>query len=231
MQRAVTPELHLQLQQSHQRLRELAAQSEERREQERKSIAREVHDELGQLLTTLRLNLSSIVMRCGAHDAALAQQVTGMKTLVDRALDGVRDVVNHLRPAELDVGLPAALAGLCDEFAQRAGLPCPFRQRGIPQHLDEARAIVIYRIAQESLTNISRHAHASQASVTLSWQDGGLSLTVCDNGCGFDPQAAGCGKKSWGLLGMSERAMALQGQFSIRSAPDQGCTVELSISL
>jgi len=220
--------MHQELQQSHQRLRDMAAQNEQRLEQERKSIAREVHDELGQVLTALRLNLSAVKLRFATQDEALLAQVTGMKALVDRALDGVRHVAGHLRPAELALGLPAALAGLCDVVARRAGMACQFSLHGAMPALEEARAIVIYRIVQESLTNISRHARARHASVTLSCHDHRLALTVCDDGCGFDPQLP-AGQRSFGLLGMCERAAVLGSTLHIRSAPGHGCQIELLI--
>lgn len=215
------------LHESRQRLRELAAQTEATREEERKHIAREVHDELGQVLTALRMELSFLGMRDGSANPDLADKLLDMKGLVDRAIQGVRDVVVNLRPTALDMGLVPAIEWLCREFTQRTAVPCVLsvHQQGI--ELDEARAIVVFRIVQESLTNIGRYAAATRVDVTLDRCDNELRVLVRDNGCGFDPASASQ-KKSFGLLGMRERAMALGGQLDISSAAGAGTMIRVS---
>jgi signal transduction histidine kinase len=212
---------------SRQRLRELVALNEATLEEERKHIAREVHDELGQVLTALRMDLSLLDMRYGTLDPALGKDVLGMKTTVDRAILGVRNVATHLRPTALDMGLVPAIDWLCQEFVRLTGMPC---QLDASNHLelDKTRAVVVFRIVQESLTNISRYASANQVHIVLRQQGEDLTLQVSDNGQGFDMGRAEQ-KKTFGLLGMHERAIALGGHLKITSSPGHGVILDLSI--
>jgi signal transduction histidine kinase len=214
---------------SRQQLRELVAINEATREEERKHIAREVHDELGQVLTALRMDISLLGMRFGAQDAGLQATVQGMKTLVDRAIQGVRNVATHLRPVALDIGLVPAIEWLCDEVTRTNGLRCTVDVQGSLE-FDEMRTVVIFRIVQESLTNIARYAQASAAKVTLACRGPNLWLEVCDDGIGFDVHTTSH-QKSFGLLGMRERAIALGGGLDIASVPGCGTVVTLNIPL
>ena len=212
---------------SRQRLRELVALNEATLEEERKHMAREVHDELGQVLTALRMNLSLLDMPHGKLDARLGAEVQGMKGLVDRAILGVRNVATQLRPTALDMGLVPAIDWLCQEFVRLNRVPCKL---DAPDNLelDMTRAVVVFRIVQESLTNITRYACASQVQVVLRQCGDALSLQVADNGQGFDlPQVEQ--RKTYGLLGMRERAIALGGILKMVSAPGHGTTVDLVI--
>jgi PAS domain S-box-containing protein len=220
----------LALEESSQRLRELAAQNEATREADKKHIAREVHDELGQVLTALRMDISLLGMRFGSLDPALTDKVQGMKALVDRAIQGVRTVAKNLRPAALDMGLVPAIEWLCSEFTKYNNIACLFHVEEENIGLNETRAVVVFRIVQESLTNISRYANASQVDITLSCHENELRARVRDNGLGFDLQAA-MQKKSLGLLGMRERALALGGLLDITSAPGKGTEICLSIPI
>lgn len=213
---------------SRQRVRELAAQSEAVREEEKKHIAREVHDELGQVLTALRMDLSFLGMQSGAQDPALMAKLQGMKGLVDRAIQGVRNVASSLRPAALDMGLQAAIDWLCAEFTRRTQIPCALHADASAIDLDEVRAMAIFRIVQESLTNVARYAQASQIDITMERRGSLLCLEVRDNGRGFDPAEVGK-RKSYGLLGMRERAIVLGGKVKIVSAPGQGTRVNVRI--
>jgi PAS domain S-box-containing protein len=209
-------------------LRELVAQNEAARERERKHIAREVHDELGQVLTALRMDTSFIAMRFGTLEPALNAKVLGMRALVDTAIQGVRNVASNLRPVALDMGLYLALDWLCNDFMKRTGIACALDTKDQQVVLDEARSIVVFRIVQESLTNISRYAHASRVLVTLGLNGNVLGVEVQDDGQGFDPGLAEK-VKTFGLLGMQERALALGGQLDVVSSPGQGTTIGLSI--
>lgn len=220
----------LELGASRQRLRELVAQNEATRESERKHIAREVHDELGQTLTALRMNLSLLDMRFGALDPALGDTVVGMKALVDRAIQGVRNVAMNLRPSALDMGLVAAIEWLCSEFSRHTGVACLLHTREESIRLDETRSVVVFRIAQESLTNITRYAQASQVDITLERLGNELRVEIRDNGQGFDLVEASQ-KKSFGLLGIRERALALGGQVHIDSSPGQGTVIGVTLAL
>lgn len=213
-----------------QQLRALVAQNESNREEEHKHLAREVHDELGQILTALRMDLSLLDMRFGALDPALNAKVLDMKGLLDRAIQGVRNVVANLRPTALDMGLIPALQNLCDEFAQHAGLACVFHTRLDTLDLDETRTVAVFRIVQESLTNAMRYAKATRVTVTLGRSGDALGVEVRDNGQGFDP-AAVSRTRSFGLLGMRERALALGGHVDIVSTPGQGVVVAVTVPL
>lgn len=214
---------------SRQQLRALAAFNAKAIEAERKHIAREVHDELGQVLTALRMDMSLLRMQFGLLDLALPGKVDDMKVLVDRAIQGVRNVATSLRPMALDMGLSDAIESLCAEFSTRTGIACAFHaQENIV--MDEARAVAVYRIVQESLTNISRYAKASQVDITLGYSGKSLGVEVRDNGQGFlavDPTQS----KTFGLLGMRERALALSGRLEIVSVPVQGTAVRLTIPI
>jgi signal transduction histidine kinase len=211
-------------------LRELAAQNEKLLESERKHIAREVHDELGQVLTALRMDVSLLGMRFGYLDKSLEEKVPAIKALVDRAIQGVRNVAGNLRPSALDMGLVHSIEWLCNEFAKNSSAICTFNSRNENLNLDDARSVVVFRIVQESLTNITRYAQASQVNVSIGNRDNELWVEVRDNGLGFDPVSKSH-RKSFGLLGMRERALALGGQVTIVSAPGLGTTINLTIPI
>lgn len=219
-----------ELQISHQNLRDLAAESEVRLESERKKIARDVHDELGQILAALRMEMSLVRMRWGVRDAELAEKMVGMKALVGRAMVGVRNVATHLRPMVLDAGLVPAVRWLCEGFSKSTAIGCVFTAHNDDVSVDEALAVVVFRIVQEALTNITRHAMASSVHVTIELWDSLLRLEVSDNGQGFDISEAAVGR-SFGLLGMRERALAISGNVSITSTPGQGTVVVLTVPM
>lgn len=214
---------------SRQRLREFAARGEAVREEEKKHIAREVHDELGQIMTALRMDLALLGMQT-AMPPAFLEKVSSMKDLVDRAIQGVRNVAGNLRPAALDMGLAAAIEWLCSEFTRHAGIPCGFHAGQDSVDLDELRAVLVFRIVQESLTNITRYAQASRVDISMARRGRALWLEVRDNGKGFD-MAQVAQRKSYGLMGMRERAIALDGRIEIISVPGQGTLIEVTVPL
>ncbi len=211
-------------------LRQLAVQNELEREAQLKHVAREVHDELGQLLTALRMDMSLLEMRFGTLDPTLVGQVNASKALIDRAVAAVRRVAANLRPPELDLGLVPALDHLCHEFGRHSALACVLQAPATCVALDEARAVVVFRIVQESLTNVARYAQASEVAITLGLESAQLVLKVQDNGQGFDP-ATVAQRHTLGLLGMRERALALGGQLEVISAPGRGTVVSLAIPM
>lgn len=210
---------------SRQILRELADNAEILREDERKCIAREVHDELGQILTALRMDVALINLRFGEHNAALLEKTQGMSVLLDQAGRSVRNIVSNLRPTALDTGIVAAVKWLCDEFAVHTGSPCVLHTTEEHIDLDEGRAVAVFRIVQELLTNVARHAEASSVDITLARYADNLHVEVRDNGKGFDPAATAAVNKSFGLLGVCERAIAMGGDIEVISAPQQGTAV------
>ncbi len=209
---------------SRQRLRDLAAQGDAMREYERKNIAREVHDELGQVLTALRMDLTYADLTFGATNPEIRDRFQGMRVLVDRAIQGVRNVATNLRPSALDMGLVPALEWLSGEFHRHAGIPCDLEVDAQAIEMPEIRAVGLFRIVQESLTNVVRYAHASSVRVTLQREGEQLVLRVRDDGRGFDASASAQGR-SFGLQGMQERALALGGELTVASSVGDGTTV------
>jgi signal transduction histidine kinase len=198
-------------------VRELAAHRESAREDERKHIARELHDELGQSLTALRMQAALLRVRFGADVPGLNEQVRGMTELVDRTIGVVRNVATSLRPSVLDLGIGSALEWLVDEFRRHSGVDCSLTLALDEGRLSEQQAIAVFRIAQESLTNVARHAGAGEASVTLGCTERHCELQVEDDGCGFDMAAVR--PHTFGLLGIRERVLNLHGQVTISSRP------------
>lgn len=217
-----------QIRQSREQLRELSAYHETAIENERKKIAREIHDELGQTLTALRMDVSVLGMNFGQDNPQLLEKIRPLKDLVDQTIRLARNVTAHLRPTALDLGITSAIEWLAEDFRKRTGIEC--KAKGIDKEiaLDDNRATAVFRILQESLTNVIRHAAATRVEITLKQRKGMLSLKVRDNGRGFDPDGIRQ-KKSFGLVGIRERALALGGEVVIASAPDQGTTLSVSI--
>ena len=199
------------------------------REEERKRIAMEIHDELGQLLTALKMDVSLLKMRL-AHDTDAAKKVDDMRELVEKTIWMVRNVASHLRPAALNFGIVSALEWLVEDFGRRKGLSCQLWINGREPVLEDTHATAVFRIVQASLTNVARHAGASRVDVTLTSTETTLDLYVSDDGRGFDPAAARKGY-SYGLLGMSERARLIGGSLRIDSSPETGTVVSIHVPL
>jgi PAS domain S-box-containing protein len=225
--RNITPfkEAERRLKASQHLLRELAARNEAVREEERKRLTREIHDELGQYLSALRLGISVIGLQFGEANPALKEKILGMVKLVDAMIKVVRNVVSALRPAALDMGIASALEWLVDEFEARSDVNCTLHLCDGDLSMDDKRATQVFRIVQESLTNIGRHAHASEVDITLDRNATHYSLEVRDNGTGFDPAVRK--KKSFGLVGIRERVLMLGGEMDIISAPGRGTAIKV----
>ncbi|CAE6871968.1 HAMP domain-containing protein [Paraburkholderia domus] len=217
----------LELLASRERLQQLSAHLEAIREEERKHIAMEIHDELGQLLTALKMDVSLLRMQLVAGSAAM-QKAEEMRDLTEKTIQIVRNVTSHLRPAALNFGVVSALEWLAGDFTRHTQIPCHFHAGGSEPSLADPRATAIFRIVQESLTNVARHANASRVDVTLANNEAGIELSVSDNGRGFDIVAARAGY-SYGLQGMAERARLIDAQLHIDSEPDSGSVVRLCL--
>lgn len=222
--------LALELLQTTEQLRELVANYEASQEADRKSIAREVHDELGQILSTLRLNISMVRTRFGKHHSELMMLMQNMTELVDRAIHGVRNVSENLRPAVLGIGIHASIKWLCDNFAEHSGIPCILDSPDPCVELGEARAVVIFRIVQESLTNVMRHAQARSVRILITKCDRDLHVEVKDDGIGFDMNELKQ-RTTYGLFGMGERARAYGGHLDIASTPGGGTVISVRIPI
>ena len=209
---------------ANQRLQALSASLLTVQEKERRTLARELHDEIGQSLTALKITLQSLGLR--PETAALQKPIETAVNITDVALNQVRQMSLNLRPAQIDdLGLPAAIRWNLDRQAGLAGLNAHFSAENIPDTLPELIAISCYRISQEALTNVLRHAHAANIHIRLQRSVSELRLEVQDDGAGFDPAQILSGTSSMGILNMQERAMLTGGCLEIESAPGRGSLV------
>ncbi|MDQ1832615.1 sensor histidine kinase [Massilia scottii] len=220
----------LEVTRSRARLAELAAHLEHVKEQERTRIAREIHDDLGGNLTAIKMALMMLTQRLPPDQPQLAERAAYVDALVDRTIDAVHRISLDLRPSMLDFGIVAALEWQVKEFEKQNGIACSFTcpDKEIDLHLDHATAL--FRIFQEALTNIAKHAHASRVGVRLQLLRQHIVLTIADNGAGIalaDRQKP----QSFGLRGMSERAQALGGTMTLADAPGGGTVVTIKIKL
>ncbi|HJW24491.1 MAG TPA: PAS domain-containing sensor histidine kinase [Rhodocyclaceae bacterium] len=214
---------------SRQKLRALSAHNEFRLEQERRSIAREIHDELGQLLTALKMECA-LLRRQYPDDSLLQKKMETMNSLLDSTIGVARHVVSNLRPPALDHGIIPAIEWLAEDFSLRWEVPCRLELDADDILLDDTRATALFRIVQESLTNVARHAEAGEVVVSLQRQGPLLQLRIRDNGRGFDP-AVVAKKRGFGLQGMRERAIAFDGTMRICATPGAGTTLTVKIPL
>ena len=218
------------LKQSEEKLRRLAAYLVSVREEERTHIAREIHDELGQVLTGLKMDVSWLAQRLDAKQKALLGKTQSMCGLIDSAIGTVRKIASGLRPEILDqMGLVAAINWQAKDFQKRTGIRCRVDVPPEGIKLDLERSTTTFRIFQEILTNVARHAHASRVDVKFALTDAQMTLEVADNGVGI-PDAKLNGK-SLGLLGIQERALHFNGDVTINGAAGQGTRVTVSIPL
>lgn len=224
-----------ELLESREQLRKLALHLERVKEEERKRIARDVHDELGQNLLALRIDLSMLSARTSGKHGLLHQRVNAALENVDATIRSVRGIMNELRPPVLDLGLQAALEWQAAEFRKRSGLECVLVLPGEEAlaGVSPELATVLFRAAQEALSNVRRHAAARRVAITLAAGDGALSLSVADDGVGMARAGAGrrSGDDTFGLIGMRQRAAALGGRLDIVAPAGGGCRLTLSFDL
>jgi signal transduction histidine kinase len=203
-------------------------------EGERRRIARELHDELGQLLTGAHLNLVSL-QGGSARPHPGFDPLDDTLDLVDRALTTVRELSTELRPAVLDDGgLEDALRWLLDRVSHRAGFEARFEVQPIDAELSAEIQTTLFRVAQEALTNVMRHAGATEVVMTLCRRDNALELLVRDNGVGFDPgvaQKRASTGQSMGMIGMQERVGLIGGRLELESAPGRGVLLRATVPL
>jgi two-component system sensor histidine kinase UhpB len=208
--------------------RELARQLISVQENERVALARELHDELGQGCSVIRVE-TGYLRRCSPDNRAGLMAAAERADLAAQALyRGVHGLLRRLRPANLDtLGLVAALQELCDSWSRRSGMPCSFRAEGAVEALGDGADITLYRVTQEALTNVMRHADASRVQVNL-WRDAQaqVCLTIEDDGRGMSPAAS---HRGLGLLGAAERAAIHGGELRLHSEPGTGLRVQLTL--
>ena len=211
-------------------LRRLSGSIMDSQEKERKAVARELHDELGQVLTALRMDSVWLRDRLRDADDKASERALTMCTLIDKTIDGVRSMAIRLRPGVLDtLGLVDALEWVTSDFEKRTSITCFFKHGSVP-NIKDTLATAAYRITQEALTNIARHARASRVDVSLGVEDGVLSLVVSDDGIGFDIQHL-AESDGLGLAGMRERAGLAGGSLEVQSQPMSGTRVHFRVAI
>jgi signal transduction histidine kinase len=219
-----------QISRSRDELKALAIAAASLREQEKSRVARELHDELGQALTALKIDVAWLRAGLGGASADVKAKLDAMQELIDSTVAATRRISTDLRPLVLDdLGLAAAADWLTQNFTARTGIPCELATAS-DLELADPQATSLFRILQESLTNVAKHARATQVEVTLEKSAREVTLTVHDNGAGFSP---GEPRKpaAYGILGLHERAALLGGEVRIESAPGRGTTVEVRVPL
>lgn len=218
------------LKKAQERLHRLSGSIMASQEQERTAIARELHDELGQVLTALRMDGVWLRERLAESHPEASLRAAKICKLIDQTISDVRHIATRLRPPALDdLGLVDALEWFTTDFEERTGIACVYTHYDIPP-VDSVLAIAAYRVAQEALTNVTRHARADHVEVTLRAETGELTLTVEDDGRGFEiPEPDE--HQSWGLAGMRERASLAGGDLEIRTRPGRGTRVTLRLPL
>jgi len=218
-----------ELRESRRQLRALSVFLQTVREEERKRIARELHDELGQALTALKIDLDWLEARHVAQDAKVAGKLRSMGQVLGTTVESVRRIAEDLRPGMLDdLGLAAAIEWQVEQFQERSGIRCELSMNRDEFELDDRVATSVFRIIQEALTNVARHAAADAVSITVEESDGEIRLEVRDNGKGFQPAPK---KRSYGLLGIRERVNMLGGEVEIQSKAGHGTRVRATIPL
>lgn len=222
-------EVEEELKKSQKQLRELIVHSQSLIEDERKLIAREIHDELGQVLAALKMDLSWLKGKLSQDEERVFNKMNDIFSLLDRAVRSVKSISANLRPDVLDnLGLAAAIEWQTENFQRCSGIRCHLVLNPEDLTLDKTISIAVFRIFQETMTNISRHARASEVDVKLEKTNGFISLSVRDNGVGIDSNQV-LAPDSFGLIGMRERAQSLGGDITIISTPGNGTTIEVQI--
>jgi len=219
------------LQRSFTRLRQLSDHQEQIKEAERKRIAQDIHDDLGQNLLALKMDVAPLRARVGGR---LRERVQIVLDNIDASIASVRAIMNDLRPAMLELGLHPAVAWQIQQFERISGIACRLTSRAPDAEaefgLDEEQTLAVFRILQESLSNVARHAQASDVQIELAAYPGGFSMTVADNGKGLQPGDRSK-DNSFGLMGIRERVLLLGGELTINSSPGSGTVLLIAIPL
>lgn len=218
------------LKKSYEEIRQLTEYLQKVREEERMRISHEIHDELGQLLTVLKIDISWINKRIPDNNTPVKKKISDTLGMVDHTVKAVRRIASELRPALLDdLGLKAAMLWHIKDFENRSGVQTEVQLPEQELKLPDERKTALYRILQESLTNVSRHSEAEKVMIHMTRENNRVVMTITDNGKGFDPGKRSL--KTLGLLGMKERAQGMGGEYHIQSAPGKGTTVKVVLPL
>ena len=201
------------------------------REEERTSIAREIHDELGQQLTVIIMDVAWLDKKIENDNTAVKEKIKELAGLLEDTIKTVRKISTNLRPSVLDdMGLEAAMEMYLQEFKKRSGMKTSFKISGQKLLLPEQIKIALFRIFQESLTNVARHSKAKKVIVSLGFLEKSISMQIEDDGIGFNEQMVR-DKKTLGLLGMKERTVMIGGKYLISGRPENGTLVSVTIPL
>jgi len=199
------------------------------REEERITIAREIHDELGQQLTVLKMEVKGLNKKLNKSEDGIKQRISDILDLLDTTVKSVRKISSELRPGLLhNLGLVAAMEWHLKEFEKRWGIKTIFNEPKEELEMSDSTKNGLFRIFQESLTNVSRHANANKVEVTLEQKDQQLILSIEDSGQGFEKENIAA-KDTLGILGMKERSQMMGGNYDITSIPGKGTTVIVAI--
>jgi PAS domain S-box-containing protein len=218
-----------ELRESREQLRDLSEHLQKAREEERAKVAQEIHDDLGQTLTALKMDLSWLEKKLPKDQDALIQKTKLITDLVDMTIHSVKRIYSGLRPFLLDdLGLLAAIEWMAQGFQNQTGIQCKLTFSPAEMAVDKDYATTIFRIFQETLTNVRRHANATSVSIRLEEVAGTLALTVDDNGKGVTEEQLSH-PKSFGIMGIRERVRALGGEVEISGIENKGTTVKVSI--
>src|SRR5215813_6846698 len=218
---------HKQIEETQKNLRRLSQRLVQAQEVERSSLSRELHDEVGQMMTALAMELRNLSALRYAEGAAFEDRLEDARRLNADAMRAIRDLAMGLRPSMLDdIGLEAALQWQGREFSRHTGVPATVHVDGSVDYLSDSQRTCIYRVVQEALTNCARHAKAKKVLVTLRTGEHGVDVIVQDDGIGFNTTAA---RGGLGLLGMQERVHELDGKLTLTSAPKKGTTIRVEL--
>jgi signal transduction histidine kinase len=219
----------IELKESHKELRELTAHLQTIREEERTHIAREVHDVLGQQITGLKMDMTWLNKKITDKDKSTEERFKEMLSLADEMVKTVRKISSELRPGILDdLGLIPALEWQSSEFEKRTGIKCYFTSNNTLPDIDKKNATGIFRIYQEMLTNVARHAEATEVDAAITSDAGAIRLTIADNGKGMNLEEMKL-KKTLGITGMKERAAMMKGTLTVQPRAEGGTMVILSV--
>jgi len=211
-------------------LRALAERLQWVREEDRKKVARDLHDQIGQILTAIKMDMTWMTRHLPASEGALLARIRESIQSIDDGVKAVRTICSGLRPGVLDdLGLAAAIEWQANEFVARYGVPCEISVPPVDLHLDGDRATATFRIFQECLTNVIRHAQAKSVRIILTQEEENILLVVEDDGVGFSESGNSNPLGSLGLLGMKERAQFCGGNVQISSTPGSGTKVTVRV--
>jgi signal transduction histidine kinase len=221
----------MQIEKSSEELRLLNAYLQNLREEERTRIAHEIHDELGQSLTALKIEVSWLAKKLGSRDKIMKNKLTDIEAITESTIHSVRKIAYELRPGVLDdIGLQAALELQVEDFRKHTGIECDITVDKEIDRLEHQLSTAVFRIIQEALTNVARHSEATQVSGFVHLSNGHVSAQVMDNGVGFSEKDVSR-KVHLGIAGMKERARQMGGEVTVEGVPDKGTKVSMQMPL